>query len=97
MSATRLRKGDMRLFISMIAVLACASLLSACGETSDPNRRSLMSSEASARQQYERSVSRYQNCVAANSTRASPCEWQRNLMEADERLLSASLQEPDSR
>jgi hypothetical protein len=82
----------MRLLPALTTAIAAANLLSACAETPDPNRRSLLTSEFVARQQYDRAVERYQSCVASNSARATVCEWQRNLMEADRRLLSASLE-----
>jgi len=83
----------MRLFLALTAAIAASNLLSACAETPDPNLRPLVSPELAARQQYDRAVARYQSCVANNSAKATTCEWQRNLMEADGRLL-ASLEVP---
>jgi hypothetical protein len=78
-----------RLLLTLTTAATAANLLSACAGTPDPNRRSLLSSELAVRQQYDRAFARYQNCVAENSARATACEWQRNLMEADRRLLAS--------
>jgi hypothetical protein len=83
------RRPCIRLLAALTTAVAAANLLSACADALDPNRRSLLSSELAAHQQYDRAVARYQNCVATNSAKATSCEWQRNLMEADGRLLAS--------
>ncbi|HMF25937.1 MAG TPA: hypothetical protein VKG24_27960 [Pseudolabrys sp.] len=42
-----------------------------------------------ARREYERSVADYRNCMAANQM--STCESERRTMEANKRVLSASM------
>jgi hypothetical protein len=43
-----------------------------------------------ARQDYDQAVANYQTCLAANSSNPNACEGQRNIMNADAQVLSAS-------
>ena len=71
----------MRIRFAVTAViLAGAGVLSACAtERSDDARRD-----------YERSVAYYENCLASNQM--STCEGERRVMQANKRVLSATMQ-----
>jgi uncharacterized lipoprotein YajG len=58
-------------------LLAAACLLSGCAG-------SPMAMERTARQNYEKSVADYRNCLAANSSNVNVCQAQRLIMETDE-------------
>jgi hypothetical protein len=68
-------------FAVTAAIVAGAGVLSACATER---------SNQDARQDYERSVADYENCLAANQM--SSCEAERRIMKANERLLSATKQ-----
>ena len=68
-------------FAVTVAIVAGAALLSACAtERSDQN----------ARRDYKRSVADYENCLAANQM--STCEGERRIMNANKKVLSATVQ-----
>ena len=50
-----------------------------------------MSPQAAANLQYSRALTDYRNCLAAYRTNVKACEGQRNIMEADAKLLSGSF------
>jgi hypothetical protein len=64
----------MRLFLTMTAVVAGASILSACAYV-DANRN------------YKQSVANYKDCLTANPTNVNACESQRLIMLTDERAV----------
>jgi hypothetical protein len=47
---------------------------------------------APARRAYDQSVADYRNCLAVNPSNANACEGQRQIMEANQRVLSATFQ-----
>ena len=70
-------------FAVTVAVVAGAGMLSACATER---------SGQDARRDYERSVSDYENCLAANQM--SSCEGERRIMNANKKALSATVQRP---
>ena len=70
-------------FIVAAAIVAGASVLSACATDR---------SDKDARHNYERSVTDYENWLAANQM--STCEGERCIMKANKRVLSATMQRP---
>ncbi|MGB6419963.1 MAG: hypothetical protein WBF50_25580 [Pseudolabrys sp.] len=71
----------MRIRFAVMAIMAGAGVLSAC-VTQRP--------EQDARRDYERSVADYENCLAANQM--STCEGERRIMNANKKVLSATVQ-----
>jgi hypothetical protein len=70
-------------FVVAAAIVAGAGVLSACATDR---------SDQDARHNYERSVADYENCLAANQM--STCEGERRIMQANKRVLSATMQRP---
>ena len=68
-------------FAVMAAIVVGAGVLSACA-TGRPDQ--------DARREYERSVTDYENCLAANQM--STCEVERRIMKANKRVLSTTVQ-----
>jgi hypothetical protein len=48
-----------------------------------------MSSQAAARQDYDRAVATYRTCLAANPSNPNACDGLRHIMDADAQVLSA--------
>ena len=63
------------------AMVAVACLLSGCAG-------SPIAMERDARLNYEKSVTSYRNCLAANASNVNACEAQRLTMELDERAFN---------
>jgi hypothetical protein len=70
-------------FVVAAAIVAGAGVLSACATDR---------SDQDARLNYERSVADYENCLAANQM--STCVGERRIMQANKRVLSATMQRP---
>jgi hypothetical protein len=71
-------------FVGTVAIVAAgAGLLCACATER---------TKQDARQDYERSVADYENCLAANQM--SACEGERRSMEAHKRALSGTVRRP---
>ena len=83
----------MKILLPVVATLLFASVLCACSGIErrfsdivlDPDT----ATQEKARRQYEQSVADYRECLAANP--ANACDGQRQIMEADERVLSAAV------
>ena len=75
------------------AMIAFANVLAACATNENQGGRSMFDPQATALERFGRSTATYQKCVSANEANPSKCEWQRNLMEADQRQLHASLEQ----
>jgi len=75
-----------------IVVLAIPSVLAACSSI-NANQRALdmFDPQVSALYRYDRSAATYRTCISDNPSYPTACEWKRNIMEADQRLLYASL------
>jgi fructose-bisphosphate aldolase class 1 len=81
--------------------VAGASVLSACSGTTQQqsasasdglkNIANIFDPRWAAQQNYNRALADYQNCYAANQTNVNACENQRQIMEADVKVLSAAL------
>jgi hypothetical protein len=92
-----------------ITVAMLAALLSACqtdnSETASKNslrqaagilspNQAILNAQEDARRDYDKSVTEYRTCLAANQSNARACEGQKNIMDANERVLSATMQRP---
>jgi hypothetical protein len=78
--------------LPVVTTLLFASVLCACNGIERLNDIVLDSDTATqekARRQYEQSVADYRECLAANPP--SACDGQRQIMEADERVLSDTI------
>jgi hypothetical protein len=78
--------------LSVVTTLLFASVLCACSGIERLNDIVLnpdTATQEKARRQYEQSVADYRECLAANP--ANACDGQRQVMEADERVLSAAV------
>jgi hypothetical protein len=84
-----------RLSLKVTRVVACAGVLAACSSAAPQQSASIIAgifdSKLAAQQNYERALADYQNCYAANPKNADACEHQRQVMEADVKLLTAAL------
>jgi hypothetical protein len=79
-------------FIARCDNLLFASVLCACSGVERLNDIVLnpdTATQEKARRMYEQSVADYRECLAANP--ANACDGQRQIMEADERALSAAV------
>jgi hypothetical protein len=93
-----------RRFLTLAALLASTSILSACSDSQrlrdaagilNPEVAA-RNNESTARERYDQSVADYRNCLADNPSNAGVCDGQRHIMEADEKVLSSALQRPSS-
>ena len=87
------------------AVITVAGLLSAC-TAENPDGRSnplsdaagalnpTLNAQTDARVAYDKSVAEYRACLNAHAANPNLCLGQRYIMEANERLLSSSVQPP---
>src|SRR5262245_30350892 len=88
-----MRYGKRTLRASAIIALATPNLLAACATNEIQGAKHVLEPQAAAFERYDRSAATYRQCVAVNEANPNACEWQRNLMEADQRQLHASLQQ----
>jgi hypothetical protein len=75
-----------------VATLLFASVLCACSgieRFNDIARDPDTATQEKARRQYEQSVADYRECLAANP--ANACDGQRQIVEANERVLSDAV------
>jgi hypothetical protein len=86
-----MRCGRWTLRISAIIALAIPNVLAACATNENYGGRDVFDPHAAALESYDRSAAAYRQCVLLNETNPSACDWRRNLMEADQRQLYASL------
>ena len=92
----------MRSFLTMMAAVVAASILSAGGASSQDRPLSfkekleramgIMDPQTAAQVKYDRAVAGYRNCIAANPTNLNACEGQRRIMESAQKVLSSSFQ-----
>ena len=78
--------------LPIAAMLLFASMLCACSgieRLDDIVLSPGTAAQEKARRQYEQSAADYRECLAANP--ANACDGQRQIMEADERKLSATV------
>jgi hypothetical protein len=78
--------------LPVVTTLLFASVLCACSGVERLNDIVLnpdTATQEKARRMYEQSVADYRECLAANP--ANACDGQRQIMEADERALSAAV------
>jgi hypothetical protein len=78
--------------LPVVTTLLFASVLCACSGIERLNDIVLdpdTATQEKARRQYEQSVADYRECRAANP--ASACDGQRQIVEANERVLSAAV------
>jgi hypothetical protein len=89
-------------FLRMTMAVICASILSACSGTTQQqsisangglinNIANIFDPKLAAQQNYDRALADYQNCFAANPKNVDACEQQRQIMEADVKVLAATL------
>lgn len=83
--------GKWTLRVSAMIALATPNVLAACATNENQGARNLFDPQAAALERYDRSAATYRQCVLVNEAKPTACEWQRNLMEADQRQLVASL------
>ncbi len=85
--------------LSVVTMIAtCASIVSACSDTPQQsaseelkkNIAGIFDPQLAAQQNYYRALAEYQNCYSANPKNADACAEQRQIMEADIKLLSAT-------
>jgi len=86
--------GSQLLPIPAIVALATSSFLAACSLINEnPRAKDMFDPQVSALDRYDRSTATYRNCVSDHPSNPTACEWKRNIMEADQRQLYASLPE----
>jgi hypothetical protein len=76
--------------LRVAATVVCAVSVASCG----------LAAKVDARQNYQRSLADYRECLVANSNSVQACDGKRLIMEADERAfnnMSASIQEGGNR
>jgi hypothetical protein len=88
-----MRYGKWTLRVSAMIALAIPNFLSACATTENQSARNVFEPQAAALERYDRSSATYRQCVLVNEKNPNTCEWQRNLMEADQRQFHASLEQ----
>lgn len=91
-------------FAMIVAMLA--GLLSGCAGGADSLQERMSPgwaeigaarrAERTARENYDQSVANYRACLAANPSSAKACDGQLHIMDANERVLSASMQRPNN-
>jgi hypothetical protein len=86
-----MRYGKWTLRVSTMIALAAPNVLAACATNENQGSRDMLDAHAAALERYDRSAATYRQCVLVNETNPSACDWRRNLMEADQRQLYASL------
>jgi hypothetical protein len=93
--------GAVRLFLTVTMIVACTSILLACGGTAQQqssssddglkNITSIFDPELAAQRNYDRALTDFQNCIAENPNNVDACDGQRQIMEADVKVLAAAL------
>jgi hypothetical protein len=86
-----MRYGKWTLRASAMIALAIPNVLAGCASNENNGARDIFDPHAAALERYDRSAAAYRQCVLVNETNPSACDWRRNLMEADQRQLYASL------
>ena len=82
----------MKILLPVVATLLFASVLCACSgieRFSDIALDPDTATQEKARRQYEQSVADYRECLAVNP--ANACDGQRQIVEANERVLSDAV------
>jgi hypothetical protein len=89
--------------VTPIAALMCASMLCACSREKLDHAAgilnpdvAILNAQQAARRDYDKSIADYRNCLATDPPTAMVCDGQRRVMEANERVLSASMQRPSN-